>query len=184
MKIKKIKLFNEPCIIEPNIYADRRGFLNETWNENAYNKQGIKFKVVQTIHSYSKKNVLRGIHYQYPNMQGKLVSVINGKIFDVIVDIRKNSPTFGKWYGTFLDSVKKRQLWIPEGFGHGFLVVSKTASIIYQCAKKYLPNNQRQIVWNDPFIKIEWPTKKPILSKQDSQASSLLNIKNLPIWKK
>ena len=178
MKIKKLKL-RGLFIIEPNIFHDKRGFLYETYNENLHLKL-IKSKIVQIIHSYSKKNTIRGIHFQYPHLQGKLVSVLQGKIFDVTVDIRKGSPTFGKWCGVFLDSKKKQQLWIPEGFGHGYLVMSKTADIIYKCTEKYYPNNQKGIVWNDPSIKIKWPTKKPILSKKDSSALTLQENKKLP----
>ena len=124
----------------------------------------------------SKKNVLRGIHIQYPNLQGKLISVISGKIFDVIVDVRKNSPTFGRWSSVILDSKKKSNLWIPEGFGHGYLVLSKEADILYSSTKKYFPKNQIDIKWNDPFININWPIKKPILSKKDSKGLELKSI--------
>ena len=178
MKIKKLNL-SEVFIIEPNIFQDKRGFLYEAYNENLYLKL-IKSKIVQVIHSQSKKNTVRGIHFQYPHPQGRLVSVVQGKIFDVTVDIRKSSSTFGKWCGIFLDSKKKQQLWIPEGFGHGYLVMSKTADIIYQCAGKYYPNDQRVIAWDDPSIKIKWPIKKPILSKKDSCAVTLKENKKLP----
>ena len=183
MKIKKLTLPNV-FIIEPKIFYDKRGFLYETWNQDLYFKNKIKFKIVQVLHSYSKKNTLRGIHFQYPNLQGRLVSIINGKIFDVIVDIRKNSPTFGKWCGCIIDSKKKQQLWIPEGFGHGYLVLSKTVDIIYKCTGKFFSNKQRTIVWNDPDIGIKWPIEKPILSKKDSTALKLSQHKNLPKWKK
>jgi len=178
MKIKKLKLAGL-FVIEPNIFYDKRGFLYETYNENLYLKL-IKSKIVQVIHSNSKKNTIRGIHFQYPCLQGKLVSVVQGKIFDVTVDIRKNSPTFGKWCGIFLDSKNKNQLWVPKGFGHGYLVMSNTADIIYKCTEKYYPNNQKGIKWNDNFIKIKWPTKKPILSKKDSRALTLKENKKLP----
>ena len=134
--------------------------------------------------SDSKKNTIRGIHFQYPNLQGKLVSVLQGKIFDVTVDIRKNSPTFGKWCGVYLDAKKKQQLWIPKGFAHAYLVISKTADILYKCNCKYYPKNQKYIVWNDSNINIKWPTKKPILSKNDANAIMLNEHKNLPRWKK
>ncbi len=178
MKIKKLKLAG-PFVIEPKVFHDRRGFLYETYNQSLYLKL-IKSKIVQVIHSHSKKNTIRGIHFQYPNLQGKLVSVVNGKIFDVTVDIRKNSATFGKWCGVFLDSKKKNQLWIPKGFGHGYLVMSNAADIIYKCTEKYYPNNQKGVKWNDPFVKIKWPTKKPILSKKDSTALNLKENKRLP----
>lgn len=182
MKIKKLKLPGL-CIIEPKIFRDKRGCLYETYNENSYLKF-IKSKIVQVINSNSKKNTIRGIHFQYPNLQGKLVSVLQGKIFDVTVDIRKNSPTFGKWYGVYLDAKKKEQLWIPKGFAHAYLVISKTADILYKCNCKYYPKNQKYIVWNDSNINIKWPTKKPILSKNDANAIMLNEHKNLPRWKK
>ena len=182
MKIKKQKLPGL-CIIEPKIFRDKRGYLYETYNENSYLKF-IKSKIVQVINSNSKKNTIRGIHFQYPNLQGKLVSVLQGKIFDVTVDIRKNSPTFGKWYGVYLDAKKKEQLWIPKGFAHAYLVISKTADILYKCNCKYYPKNQKYIVWNDSNISIKWPTKKPILSKNDANAIMLNEHKNLPRWKK
>ena len=178
MKIKKLKL-PELFVIEPKVFRDKRGFLYEIYNEDSYLKL-IKSKIVQVIHSHSKKNTIRGIHFQYPHLQGKLVSVANGKIFDVTVDIRKNSPTFGKWCGLFLDSKKKNQLWIPKGFGHGYLVMSNSADIIYKCTEKYYPNNQKGIKWDDPFIKINWPTKTPILSKKDLRALTLKENKKLP----
>ena len=182
MKIKKLKLPGL-CIIEPKIFRDKRGCLYETYNENSYLKF-IKSKIVQVINSNSKKNTIRGIHFQYPNLQGKLVSVLQGNIFDVTVDIRKNSPTFGKWYGVYLDAKKKEQLWIPKGFAHAYLVISKTADILYKCNCKYYPKNQKYIVWNDSNINIKWPTKKPILSKNDANAIMLNEHKNLPRWKK
>ena len=182
MKIKKLKLPGL-CIIEPKIFRDKRGYLYETYKENSYLKF-IKSKIVQVINSNSKKNTIRGIHFQYPNLQGKLVSVLQGKIFDVTVDIRKNSPTFGKWYGVYLDAKKKEQLWIPKGFAHAYLVISKTADILYKCNCKYYPKNQKYIVWNDSNINIKWPTKKPILSKNDANAIMLNEHKNLPRWKK
>ena len=178
MKVKKLDLPGL-FIIEPNIFYDKRGFLHETYNEDLHLKL-TKSKIVQVIHSHSKKDTLRGIHFQYPHLQGKLVSVIQGKIFDVTVDIRKNSPTFGKWCGVFLDSKKKKQLWIPKGFGHGYLVISKTVDIIYKCTQKYYPDNQKGIIWNDPSIKIKWPIKKPILSKKDLSAVTLKENKQLP----
>ena len=179
MKIKKLKLPG-PYLIEPKIFHDNRGFLYESWNEYEYIKRKLKIKIVQITNTYSKKNVLRGIHIQYPKLQGKLISVLNGKIFDVVVDVRKDSPNFGKWCGINLDSKKKKLLWIPEGFAHGYLVLTKNADVAYGCTCKYYPNNQKEIIWNDPFINIKWPTKKPILSKKDCQGLELKQIKNLP----
>ena len=183
MKIEKSSLPGL-LIIKPKIFTDKRGYLFEIWNLNLYKKHGIKAKIVQVICVNSKKNTLRGIHFQYPHMQGKFVTIINGKIFDVIVDIRKNSPTYGKWCGLTLDSKEKKQLWIPEGFGHAYLVLSKTATIIYTCTQKYYPKNQKSIIWNDPYINIRWPIKKPILSKKDTKGLKLNEIKELPKWRK
>ena len=179
MKIKKLSLPG-PCIIKPKIFYDKRGFLYETWNHENFLKKKIKFKIVQATFTHSKKNVLRGIHFQYPHLQGKLISIINGRIFDVIVDVRKYSPSFGKWCGVILDSKKKEQLWVPGGFAHGYLVLTKEADIMYEFTCKYYSKNQKSIIWNDPDIKITWPIKKPILSNKDANALRLNEHKNLP----
>ena len=179
MKIKKLGL-SGPCTIDPKIFYDKRVFLYESWNQDAFLKKKLNIKIVQETYAHSKKNVLRGIHIQYPNLQGKLISVMNGKIFDVVVDVRRNSPTFGKWFSIILDSKKKTMLWVPEGFAHGYLVLSKYAEVIYKCTRKYYPKNQIDILWNDPFINIKWPTKKPILSKKDLSALTLEENKKLP----
>ena len=161
MKIKKLGL-SGPCTIDPKIFYDKRGFLYESWNQDAFLKKKLNIKIVQETYAHSKKNVLRGIHIQYPNLQGKIISVMNGKIFDVVVDVRRNSPTFGKWFSIILDSKKKTMLWVPEGFAHGYLVLSKYAEVIYKCTCKYYPKNQIDILWNDPFINIKWPKKVKI----------------------
>ena len=183
MKIKKLKL-DGPCLIEPKIFYDNRGFLYETWNHYKFLEKKLKISIAQITNAYSKKNVLRGLHFQYPNLQGKLISVLNGRIFDVVVDIRKGSPTFGKWFSVILNSKKKRLLWIPEGFAHGYLVLSKSADVSYCCTCKYYPKKQNEIIWNDPFINIKWPIKKPAISKKDANGIELNKIKNLPKWKK
>ena len=183
MKIKKLGL-SGPCTIDPKIFYDKRGFLYESWNQDAFLKKKLNIKIVQETYTHSKKNVLRGIHIQYPNLQGKIISVMNGKIFDVVVDVRRNSPTFGKWFSIILDSKKKTMLWVPEGFAHGYLVLSKYAEVIYKCTCKYYPKNQIDILWNDPFINIKWPNKNPILSQKDTLGVELRKIKNLPRWKK
>ena len=167
-------------ILKTKIYKDGRGQFKEVFKKNIFKSTDFKFDCV----SFSKKNVLRGLHIQYPKLQGKLISVMNGKIFDVVVDVRKNSPTFGKWCSIILDSKKKKSLWVPEGFGHGYLVLSKFADVMYKCTCKYYPKNQVEIIWNDPFINIKWPTKKPILSQKDSLGYELKKMKNLPRWKK
>ena len=178
MKVKKLELPGL-FIIEPNIFYDKRGFLHETYNEDLHLKL-TKSKIVQVIHSHSKKDTLRGLHFQKKCSQNKIIFILKGIINDFAVDIRKNSPTFRKWCGVFLDSKKKKQLWIPKGFGHGYLVISKTVDIIYKCTQKYYPDNQKRIIWNDPSIKIKWPIEKPILSKKDSSAATLKENKQLP----
>jgi len=183
MQIKKLSLPG-PLIIKPKVFSDKRGFLYDMWSLHTYFKSGIKSKFVEVIHSYSKKNTLRGIHFQYPNLQGKLITILNGKIYEVIVDIRKNSPTFAKWCSIIIDSKNKEQLWIPEGFAHGYLVLSKSINIIYHHTRKYFPKNQKTIIWNDPLINIKWPIKKPKLSKRDSTALKLNENKLLPKWRK
>lgn len=161
----------EVKIIEPKIFGDERGFFMETWNQKQFeeNVTGKLTRFVQDNHSKSKKGILRGLHYQTENTQGKLVRVVNGEVYDVAVDIRKSSPTFGKWVGVYLSEENKRQLWIPEGFAHGFYVTSDEAEFVYKCTDYYNPNFEHSIQWNDPVIKIEWPigNSKPVLSEKD-----------------
>lgn len=159
-------------LIKPKIYRDIRGFFLETYKKSEFEKNGINVDFVQDNHSKSFKNVLRGLHYQKePYSQAKLVRCIKGKILDVAVDIRKNSPTFAKWYGVELTEENGYMLYIPEGFAHGFLVLSEEAEIIYKCSKEYKPEYDAGIRFDDPVIKINWPVKQPILSEKD---------KNLP----
>ncbi len=159
-------------IIEPDVYGDERGFFLETWREQRYVDNGIAVDkpFVQDNLSSSKKNVLRGLHYQYKNTQAKLVYVLQGSVFDVAVDIRTGSPTFGQWFGTELTSENKRQLYIPEGFAHGFCVTSETVMFSYKCSDVYNPECELSIQWNDPDIGIQWPVTSPILSDKDSVA--------------
>ena len=178
MKIIKTKI-KDLLIVKSKIYRDKRGFFKEVVKKKILNKN-FKFDCL----SFSKKKTLRGLHIQLKNSQAKLVTVPHGKIFDVVVDVRKNSPTFGKWFSIILDSKKKTMLWVPEGFGHGYLVLSKYAEVIYKCTCKYYPKNQIDILWNDPFINIKWPKKNPILSQKDTLGVELRKIKNLPRWKK
>ncbi|MDB1122437.1 dTDP-4-dehydrorhamnose 3,5-epimerase [Vibrio algarum] len=144
-------------IIEPTVHGDERGFFMETWNEIRFNQLVTKAKFVQDNHSKSAKGTLRGLHYQTENTQGKLVRVISGEVFDVAVDVRKNSPTFGQWVGVYLSEENKRQLWVPEGFAHGFYATSEEAEFVYKCTDYYNPNAEHTIIWNDPEIGIEWP---------------------------
>jgi dTDP-4-dehydrorhamnose 3,5-epimerase len=157
-------------LIQPQVFQDERGFFFEAYNSQKFtDKLGIKVNFVQDNHSLSKQNVLRGLHYQLIQPQGKLVRVVVGTIFDVALDITKSSPTFGQWVGYELSAENKYQLWIPPGFAHGFLVLSDTAEVIYKTTDYYAPQGDRTIIWNDPDLAIDWPLKtKPILSAKDS----------------
>jgi len=161
--------------IEPKVFADDRGFFFEAYNQQKFTQEtGVSANFVQDNHSFSKQNVLRGLHYQIQQPQGKLVRVIAGTIFDVAVDIRKSSPTFGKWVGYELSAENKRLLWIPIGFAHGFLVLSETAEVLYKTTDYYAPQGDRTILWNDPDIAIDWPlSATPILSAKDEAGKSL-----------
>ncbi|MBD1878310.1 dTDP-4-dehydrorhamnose 3,5-epimerase [Coleofasciculus sp. FACHB-T130] len=164
-------------IIEPKVFSDDRGFFYESYNQKAFSeKAGISANFAQDNHSRSAQYVLRGLHYQIQQPQGKLVRAIAGTIFDVAVDIRKSSPTFGQWVGCLLSAENKRQLWIPSGFAHGFLVVSEAAEVLYKTTDYYAPQHERCLLWNDPDLAIDWPlTDSPVLSAKD-QAGQPLNI--------
>lgn len=164
-------------IIEPKVFADHRGFFLETYNEQRYREAGIDLRFVQDNHSKSQRGILRGLHYQLTKPQAKLVWVVAGAIWDVAVDIRKGSPTFGKWFGMTLDAEKKQQLLIPPGFAHGFAVVSETAEVYYKCNAFYDPKDEAGIVWNDPDLKISWPIEAPVLSTKDAALPALKNAK-------
>jgi dTDP-4-dehydrorhamnose 3,5-epimerase len=158
-------------LIQPRVFKDDRGFFLESYKNTSYSAAGISKDFVQDNHSGSIQGVLRGLHYQIQNPQGKLVRVIAGVIFDVAVDIRRSSPTFGRWVGTYLSAEQKNQLWIPEGFAHGFYTVSQWAEILYKTTDYYAPQSERTIIWNDPSMDIDWPLvdgKPPILSPKDS----------------
>lgn len=159
-------------VIEPDIYRDERGFFFESFNQNKFEKAiGQKINFIQDNHSRSKKGVLRGLHYQIsPKAQGKLIRVISGEIFDVAVDLRKSSPTFGKWVCEVLSSENKKQMWIPEGFAHGFLSLTEDTEVLYKTTEFYEKAYEKTIIWNDETIKIDWPLKKVLLSHRDSQA--------------
>lgn len=162
-------------IIEPKVFGDERGFFFESFNQAKFEAAiGRQVNFVQDNHSKSAKNVLRGLHYQIQQPQGKLVRVVQGEVFDVAVDIRKSSPTFGKWVGDVLSADNKKQLWVPEGFAHGFVVLSETAEFLYKTTDYYAPEYERSIVWNDPAIDVKWPIDgEPILSAKDQQAKTL-----------
>lgn len=162
-------------IIEPKVFGDERGFFFESFNQAKFESFiGRQVNFVQDNHSKSVKNVLRGLHYQIQQPQGKLVRVVQGEVFDVAVDIRKSSPTFGNWVGEHLSADNKKQLWVPEGFAHGFVVLSDTAEFLYKTTDYYAPEYERSIVWNDPTIDVKWPIiGEPILSAKDQQAKTL-----------
>ena len=165
-------------LIEPRVFGDERGFFYESYNEREFGKIAGRIpNFVQDNHSKSAKNVLRGLHYQIKQPQGKLVRVIAGEVFDVAVDIRKSSPTFGKWVGEILSAENKRMLWVPEGFAHGFLVLSETAEFLYKTTDYWAPEHERSILWNDPDLAIDWPLagQSPLLSNKDREAKRFMD---------
>lgn len=157
-------------LLEPKVFGDGRGFFLESYNEKAMTESGIRDHFVQDNHSFSIRNVLRGLHYQIQRPQGKLVRAIAGEIFDVVVDLRRSSPAFGKWHGTMLSGENKRMLWIPPGMAHGFLVRSETATVLYKATDYYAPRHERCLAWNDPALGIGWPLEgNPIVSAKDAE---------------
>ena len=176
-KFKFIKTFIEGVfIIEPTVFGDERGYFMETYHANEFKEAGLDMAFVQDNHSKSRKGVLRGLHFQYTEPQGKLVRVIKGEVFDVAVDLRRDSPTYGKWEGVKLSEENKKQFYVPEGFAHGFLVLSDEAEFIYKCTNFYNADDEGGIVWNDPDIGIEWPIddiKEVILSEKDKELKTL-----------
>ena len=161
-------------LIEPKVFGDERGFFFESFNQAQFEEAiGKPVQFVQDNHSRSVKNVLRGLHYQIQQPQGKLVRVVQGEVFDVAVDLRKSSKTFGQWVGEVLSADNKRQLWVPEGFAHGFVVLSDTAEFLYKTTDYYAPAHERCILWNDATLSIQWPDRmKPILSAKDAQGKA------------
>ena len=175
MKVKKTPI-SGLLVIEPQVFGDARGYFMETFSRDRYREAGIKDDFVQDNLSFSERGVLRGLHFQNPNPQGKLVYVLEGEIFDVAVDIRRGSPTFGKWHGEIISAANKQQLWVPPGFAHGFCVVSETALFAYKCNELYAPDCEGAIRWDDPDIGIDWPIKDPKLSDKDLVAPFLAAI--------
>ncbi len=163
-------------IIEPKVFGDERGFFLETWSRKRYQEVGINVDFVQDNLSCSRRGVLRGLHFQNPQPQGKLVYVLQGEVFDVAVDIRKGSPTFGRWHGVVLSDDNKRQFWVPAGFAHGFCVTSETALFTYKCTELYAPKHERSIRWDDPTLAIDWPITEPQVSDKDRLAPLLTDI--------
>jgi len=174
----------EVVLIEPIVFKDERGFFMETYKYSDFSAFGIHERFVQDNHSRSLRGVLRGLHYQNPpKAQGKLVRVLRGEVFDVVVDIRKGSPTYGKWVGVRLSEQNKLMLYVPPGFAHGFCVLSPEAEVLYKCTEEYDPSCEAGIVWNDPDIGIPWPIKDPILSEKDSKWPPLKDAVNYFVYK-
>jgi len=176
MNIKETKLPGV-LVLEPDVFSDERGFFLETWNSTRYEKAGIKGSFVQDNVSFSHKGVLRGLHFQYPQSQDKLVQVLSGEVVDVAVDIRKESLTFGQWISEVLSGANHRQMYIPAGFAHGYCVTSETAIFSYKCTDFYNPASEGGIIWNDPDINIDWPIKEPVLSLKDASFARLRDIR-------
>lgn len=160
-------------LVKPDVFGDERGFFQETWNLQRYTEAGLDRHFVQDNLSLSRKGILRGLHFQNPGPQGKLVHVLQGEVFDVAVDVRADSPTFGQWYGAILSAENHHQLFVPEGFAHGFCVTSETALFAYKCTDFYNPKAEFSLLWNDPDIGIEWPIKNPELSEKDRNGFTL-----------
>jgi dTDP-4-dehydrorhamnose 3,5-epimerase len=171
-------------VIDPQVFGDARGFFYESYNEAKYREAGIDRRFVQSNVSRSAKGVLRGLHYQWPNPQGKLVSVLDGEVYDVAVDIRRGSPTFGQWAGVMLTAENHRHFWIPEGFAHGFCVLSEYATFAYQCTSLYDAKADAGVRWNDAAIGIDWPISAPLLSDKDNKAPLLADVpaERLPVY--
>jgi dTDP-4-dehydrorhamnose 3,5-epimerase len=161
-------LLEDVMVVEPRVFEDNRGFFMETYHQKKYLESKIGKSFVQDNHSHSVRGTLRGLHYQLHQPQGKLVWVIRGEIFDVAVDIRRDSPSFGKWFGIHLSEENHRQLFVPEGFAHGFCVLSDQADVIYKCTNFYAPGDEYGIRWDDPGLAIDWPVQNPILSEKDA----------------
>lgn len=168
-----------PLIIEPEVYGDERGFFMETWNKSAFAQAGLTMEWVQDNHSHSQKGVLRGLHFQNPGAQGKLVRVTRGAVFDVAVDLRRSSSHFGKWVGAELSAQNKRMLWVPEGFAHGFLTLSDDTDFMYKCTARYSPESEHTLAWDDPAVGIVWPDvgMSPVLSEKDKAGLPLADVR-------
>jgi dTDP-4-dehydrorhamnose 3,5-epimerase len=168
-----------PLIIEPTVFGDDRGFFMETWNADAFDAAGLDLNFVQDNHSRSQKGVLRGMHFQNPQPQGKLMRVVRGAVFDAVVDLRRSSLTFGKWTGVVLSSENKRMFWVPEGFAHGFLSLEDDTDFLYKCTAPYHPENEASLAWDDPTVGIEWPLDgiELKLSAKDTAGVPLADVK-------
>ena len=167
-----------PLIIEPQVFGDARGFFMESWNQAAFAAAGLDLAFVQDNHSRSQKGVLRGMHFQNPGAQGKLVRVVAGAVFDVAVDLRRSSPTFGQWVGVELSAANKRMFWVPEGFAHGFLTLEDDTDFLYKCTAPYAPQHEHSLAWDDPTVGIAWPTEglEVKLSAKDAAGRPLAEV--------
>jgi dTDP-4-dehydrorhamnose 3,5-epimerase len=167
-----------PLIIEPRVFGDARGFFMETWNAAAFAQGGLDLTFVQDNHSRSQKGVLRGLHFQNPGVQGKLARVTRGAVFDVVVDLRQSSQTFGQWVGVELSADNKRMLWIPQGFAHGFLTLEDDTDFMYKCTAPYAPQSEHTLAWDDPDVRIDWPVLglDLIISEKDARGLSLADV--------
>jgi dTDP-4-dehydrorhamnose 3,5-epimerase len=168
-------------IVQPRVFGDDRGFFLESWNARAFREAGMDATFVQDNHSRSRRGVLRGLHYQVEHAQGKLVRVVSGEVFDVAVDLRRSSPTFGRWVGVTLSADDKRMLWVPPGFAHGFLVLSEFADFLYKATDYYHPEHERTLLWNDPALGIAWPLDgEPLLAAKDREGVRLADAPTYP----
>jgi dTDP-4-dehydrorhamnose 3,5-epimerase len=168
------KALNGVVLLEPKVFGDERGFFMETFNERVFRElTGVTLDFVQDNHSRSARNVLRGLHYQIQQPQGKLVRVVSGSVFDVAVDMRRSSPTYGRWFGAELTAQNKRQMWVPPGFAHGFVVTSDTADFLYKTTDYWAPEFERSLAWNDPTVGVAWPMEgEPLLSAKDKSGAA------------
>jgi dTDP-4-dehydrorhamnose 3,5-epimerase len=171
----------DALILEPKVFGDERGFFMESWNHRSFANLGLNANFVQDNHSRSQKGVLRGLHYQIKQPQGKLVRVVSGEVYDVAVDLRRSSPTFGRWVGVILSAENKRMFWVPPGFAHGFLVLSENADFLYKATEYYAPEHERSLLWNDPALAIDWPlTVAPTLATKDAAGTPLQAAETYP----
>ena len=170
-------------IIEPKVFGDARGFFLETYNECRYRDAGLDVAFVQDNLSFSRRGTLRGLHFQNPNPQGKLLQVLQGEVFDVAVDLRRSSPTFGRSHSLVLSAENKRQFYVPPGFAHGFLVLSETALFSYKCTEFYSPKDETTLRWDDPAAAVPWPNREPLLSEKDAKGFYLQNLPSNKIFK-
>lgn len=183
MKARKTRL-DEVLVVDPDVFEDGRGFFLETYHKAKYGELGITENWVQDNLAFSRQQVLRGMHLQHPQGQAKLVQVLQGEVFDVAVDVRRGSPSFGRWTGEILSASNKRQMYVPAGFAHGYCVLSETALFHYKCSGLYAPQHEMGVLWSDPDLGIEWPVKNPVVSEKDGKLPRLAEIplEKLPVY--